>query len=164
MNRKLFTNFAPNGILKRLLTECEECVVFIVDVSANADGAFRDQTLLARFFTTNIMKNAFSICNHNIRDDLFEAKICFSIGAGHEAIIFRIKNDRQIAAYISTETLKDTKLFEKRTRENKNFFICSSHIELRIPETKIRSQNLEKEISWLTFANQLLRNLRNFAL
>ena len=125
LNGKLFANLSFNSVLKFLIAECRGkkrlfskskkrlFIIYVIDVSTNANRPFRYQTLFASFFTANVMKNAFSISNQNIRDNLFEVGIGFSLGAGHETVVFRIENGLEITICISTETLKNTKLFKK---------------------------------------------------
>jgi hypothetical protein len=66
---------------------CKKRVIFVIDVAADADGSFGNQTLFASLLAANIMKNAFPISNHDIRDDLFEGWIGFGLGAGLKAVV-----------------------------------------------------------------------------
>ena len=59
------------------------------------------------------MKDALSVSDHHVGDDLFEGWIGLCPGAGLETVILLVKDRWQIAINISTETLKNAKLLEK---------------------------------------------------
>jgi len=128
LNGKLFADFPFNGFLKCLQAECKKCVIVVVDVSTNANRPFRHQTLLARLLAANIMQDAFSISDHHIRNDLFEGRICFRLGTGHETVIFLFKDGRQIASNIRAKTLKNSKLLKERAWKHQNIFVSNSHM------------------------------------
>jgi len=139
LNGKLFTNLSFNSVLKFLIAECRSkkrlfskskkrlFIIYVIDVSTNANRPFRYQTLLASFFAAHIMKNAFPISDHHIRNNLFEGRIRFRLGARHETVVLGIKNRRQIAVQLGVETLKNTELLKKRTWKNEHIFVCDSH-------------------------------------
>lgn len=87
-------------------------MIFIIDVSSDANGSFCDQTLFSRFLATNIVKDALSVGDHHIRNNLFKIRIGFSLGARQEIVVFWVKDCWQIAINISTETLKSAKPLE----------------------------------------------------
>jgi len=58
------------------------------------------------------MKNALSIGDHHIWDDLFESWIGLCQGTGLKTIVLAVKNCWQIATDVSVETLKNTKLLK----------------------------------------------------
>lgn len=99
--------------MKRLHAEGKERVVLIIYVTADAQGTFGYKALFASFFAADIVKNAFSICYQNIRNDLLKSRVRFRLSTGHETIVFRIENGWQIMVHLSTEALKNTKLLKK---------------------------------------------------
>src|ERR1039457_1450963 len=102
-------------------------VFFFIDVSADPNGSFCDQTLLASLFAPNIVKNTLSVSDDHIRNNLFKIWICFSLGTWQEAIVLDVENRRQIAIYIRVEPLENSKQLEQRTWKNENIFVCGSH-------------------------------------
>src|ERR1022692_407846 len=92
LNGKLFAHLSLDRFLKRLQADGKERMIFVIDVAANANGPFRNQTLLPSLLAANIMKNPLSVSDHHVRDDLFEVWICFSFGTGHETVVFDIEN------------------------------------------------------------------------
>ena len=142
LNNKFLTDLSFNSFLKCLQAECKECVIFIINMSADAKRAFCNQSLLASFFAANVVQNTFSISDYHIRNNLIESWIGFSEGTRHKTIIFFIENRWQVMSDVGVKTLKDPKLFKKRTRKNENIFIGNGHIGLKIQESEFRSQNL----------------------
>ena len=112
LNGKLFAHLSFDGILKSLQAEGKQRVIFVIDVSANTDGTFGDQTLFPSFLAANIVKNALSISDHHIRDDLLEIRIDLGLGTRLETVVLLIQDGRQIVVNITSETLKDTELFK----------------------------------------------------
>ena len=67
LNGKFFANLSFNSVLKFLTAECRSkkrlfskskkrlFIIYVIDVSTDANGPFRYQTLFAGFLTTNIM-------------------------------------------------------------------------------------------------------------
>ena len=88
------------------------------------------------------MQNAFSVSDHDVWYDLFEVWIGFCLGAGLKTVVLLVKDCWQIVINIGAETLKNAKPLKKRAGENKNFFVCNSHNQLRISKSGVRSQNL----------------------
>ena len=154
LNGKLFANLSFNSVLKFLIAERRSkkrlfskskkrlFIIYVIDVSTNANRPFRYQTLLASFLAAHIMKNVFSISDHDIWDNLFEVWIGFSLGARLKAVVLLVKDCRQIAINVGAESLKNAKPLKKRAGKNENIFVCNSHNHLRIPKSGFRSQNL----------------------
>jgi len=116
-----------DSILKRLQADGKKRMVFIIDVAADANGSFGNQTLFAGLLATNIMKNALSVSDHHRGDDLFEIRIRLCLGAGLKTVVLLIKDYWQIAINLGSETLKKAKLLKNRTGKNENFFVCNRH-------------------------------------
>ena len=112
MNSKFFAYLSFDSVLKRLQAECKKRVIFVIDVAADANRSFGNQTLFASFLATNIMKNALSISDHDVGDNLFEVRIALCLGTGLKTVVLLIKDYWQIAINISSETLKNAKPFE----------------------------------------------------
>ena len=119
LNSELFAHFSLNSVLKRLYAECKckERMIFVIDVSSDTNGSFGNQTLFAGLLAANIVKNALAVSYHHVRDDLFELRVGLCVGTGQKPVVL-VQDRWQIAIDISTETLKNTKLLEKRTRKN----------------------------------------------
>jgi len=127
LNREFFAYLSFDSILKRLQADGKKRMVFIIDVAADANGSFGNQTLFAGLLATNIMKNALSVSDHHIGDDLFEIRIRLCLGAGLKTVVLLIKDYWQIAINLGSETLKKAKLLKNRTGKNENFFVCNRH-------------------------------------
>jgi hypothetical protein len=167
LDRKLLADLAFYGVLKRLkskLIQSKKRFILVIDMAADADGAFGDEALLAGLLAAHIMQDAFPVGDDDVRDDLLERRICFRLCAGHEGVVLFFKNNRQIAAHLRAESLKDSELLKQRTGENQHIFICNSHIGGRIAETKTGSQNLEKETALSASARRRPDGAANFAL
>jgi hypothetical protein len=72
-------------------------------------------------------EECFSVSDYDIRNNLFEIRIGFSLGAGLKAVVLLVKDCRQIAINIGAESLKNAKLLKKRAWKNENIFVCDSH-------------------------------------
>ena len=127
LNGKFFAHLSLDRLLKRLQAEGKECVIFVIDVAADANGSFGNQTLFASLLATNIMKDALSISDHHVWDNLFKGWIGFRAGAGLKTVVLLVQNFGQIAINISAETLKNTQLLKKRAGKNENIFACNRH-------------------------------------
>ena len=154
LNGKFFAYLPPNRLLKFLIAECRSkkrlfikskkrfFIIYVVDVSTNANRPFRYQTLLASFFAADIMTDIFAISDHHVWNYLFVGWISLCTRAWLKTVVFLLKNCWQITGDICAETLKNPKPLEKRTRKNQNIFVCNSHNQLK----DYRSPNSESRI------------------
>jgi hypothetical protein len=117
-------------------------VICVIDVAADANGSFGNQTLFASLLATNIMKNAFPISDYHVRDDLFEGWIGLRPGAGLKTVVLLVQDFGQIAINLSAETLKNAQLLKKRAGKNENIFTGNRHDGMRIQELEFGHQNL----------------------
>jgi len=100
LNGKFFTNLSLYRILERLHFDRKKRVIFVINVTTNANRSFGNQTLLTGFLATNIMQDAFPISNHHIRDNLFEGWVRFGLGTSHKTIVFGVEDRLQIQIHI----------------------------------------------------------------
>jgi hypothetical protein len=102
-------------------------VIFVIDVTTDANGSFGHQSLFACLLATNIMKNALSISDHDVGDDLFEGWIDLCPGTGLKTVVLLVKDGWQIAINLRAETLKNTEPLKERARKNEDIFAGNGH-------------------------------------
>jgi hypothetical protein len=73
------------------------------------------------------MKNALSIGDHHVGDDLFEGWIDLCPGTGLKTVVLLVKDGWQIAINLRAETLKNTEPLKERARKNEDIFAGNGH-------------------------------------
>ena len=119
---EFFADFALDRGVVGGSVESEEVLILIIHVSADADGAFRDEPLFARFFSANVVEHAPFVDEHDVRNDLLQSGIRFGRAARCEEGILARKECGQITVHVEAQPLKGTELIEERAADDEDLF------------------------------------------
>ena len=106
----------------------EKRFVLVVHVTTDADRAFGDETLLAGFFSADVMEDAIAASKECVGNELLVGGIVFGRGASEKMIVSPGEEEVEVTLRLEAQTLKTAEFVEEFPPNDEDVLVRRGHL------------------------------------